>query len=154
MMIDNDFSNHFTTGINGARVTVAHEFHHSIQGGNYIFRSADTFFYELTSTAMEEFVFDDINDYYAYIPSYFRNPETPLPLTNGYNTATWDIFLRDNFDYDIIKRQWELMPSVRAMFAINTSIFEYGSSFASEYNRYGICYIHSQMKTRIQRYLC
>jgi hypothetical protein len=138
MMIDNDFSNHFTTGINGARVTVAHEFHPSIQGGNYIFRTEDTFFYEITSTAMEEFVFDDVNDYYAYIPSYFNSPETPLPLTAGYNTATWNIFLRDNFDYDIIKRQWELMPSVRAMFAINTSIFEYESSFAREYNRYGI----------------
>jgi hypothetical protein len=70
--------------------------------------------------------------------SYFNSPETPLPLTNGYNTATWNIFLRDNFDYDIIKRQWELMPSVRAMYAINTSIFEYGSSFAREFNRYGI----------------
>jgi hypothetical protein len=138
MMIDNDFSNHFTTGINGARVTVAHEFHHSIQGGNYIFRLEDTFLYEITSTAMEEFVFDDVNDYYAYISSYFRNPETPLPLTTGYNTATWNIFLRDNFDYDIIKRQWELMPSVRAMFAINTSILEHGSSFAREFNRYGI----------------
>jgi hypothetical protein len=79
-----------------------------------------------------------VNDYYAYIGSYFRNPETPLPLTNGYNTATWNIYLRDNFDYDIIKRQWELMPSARAMFAINTSIFEYGSSFAREFNRYGI----------------
>lgn len=138
MMIDNDFSNHFTTGINGARVTVAHEFHHSIQGGNYIFRTEDTFFYEITSTAMEEFVFDDVNDYYAYISSYFRNPETPLSLTTGYNTATWNIFLRDNFDYDIIKRQWELMPSVRAMIAINNSIFEYGSSFAREFNKYGI----------------
>lgn len=138
MMIDNDFTNHYTAGINGARVTVAHEFHHSIQGGNYIFRSEDTFFYELTSTAMEEFVFDDINDYYAYISSYFNNPETPLPLTNGYSTATWNIYLRDNFDYDIIKRQWELMPSVRAMFAINTSIFDYGSSFVREYNRFGI----------------
>ena len=144
MMIDNDFVGYFTTGINAARVTVAHEFHHSIQGGNYILRTSftgnedDDYFYELTSTAMEEFVFDDVNDYYAYIPSYFRNPETPLPLTVGYNTATWNIFLGDNFDYDIIKRQWELMPSVRAMFAINTSIFEYGSSFAREYNRYGI----------------
>jgi hypothetical protein len=138
MMIDNDFTNYFSSGINGARVTVAHEFHHSIQGGNYIFRQEDTYFYEITSTAMEEFVFDDINDYYAYIPSYFNSPETPLPLTNGYNTATWNIFLRDNFDYDIIKRQWELMPSAKAMFAINTSIFEYGSSFTREYNRYGI----------------
>jgi len=138
MMIDNDFLNFFSPGINGAQVTVAHEFHHSIQGGNYIFRPEDTFFYEITSTAMEEFVFDDVNDYYAYIPSYFRNPETPLPLTTGYNTATWNIFLRDNFDYDIIKRQWELMPSLRAMIAINNSIFEYESSFAIEFNRYGI----------------
>ncbi|MCH7964629.1 MAG: hypothetical protein IH852_11915 [Bacteroidetes bacterium] len=138
MMIDNDFVNYFSPGISGAQVTVAHEFHHSIQGGNYIFRSEDTFFYEITSTAMEEFVFDDVNDYYAYIPSYFNNPETPLQRTTGYNTATWNIFLRDNFDYDIIKRQWELMPSLRAMIAINNSIFEYGSSFAREFNRYGI----------------
>jgi len=138
MMIDNDFLNYFSPGINGARVTVAHEFHHSIQGGNYIFREDDTFFYEITSTAMEEFVFDDVNDYYAYIDSYFRNPETPLPLTLGYNTATWNIYLKDNFDYDIIKRQWELMTTVRAMIAINNSIFEYGSSFAREFNKYGI----------------
>ena len=138
MLIDNDFTNYYTTGINGARVTVAHEFHHSIQGGNYIFRTGDTYFYEITSTAMEEFVFDDVNDYYDYMDSYFNSPETPLPLTNGYSAATWNIYLRDNFDYDIIKRQWELMPSVRAMYAINTSIFEYGSSFAREFNRFGI----------------
>ncbi len=138
IVIDNDFLNYFSSGINGARVTVAHELHHSIQGGNYIFRSEDTFFYELTSTAMEEFVFDDVNDYYQYINSYFRSPETPLPLTLGYNVATWNIFLRDNFDYDIIKRQWELMPSVRAIIAINNSLFENGSSFAREYNKYGV----------------
>jgi len=138
MVIDNDFLNYFSSGINGARVTVAHELHHSIQGGNYIFRREDAFFYEITSTAMEEFVFDDVNDYYAYIDSYFRNPETPLQLTRGFNTATWNIFLRDNFDYDIIKRQWELMPLVRAMIAINNSLFENGTSFAREYNKYGI----------------
>ncbi|MDZ7766168.1 MAG: hypothetical protein U5K00_17400 [Melioribacteraceae bacterium] len=28
MIIDNDFDVHFTKGIDGARVTVAHEFHH------------------------------------------------------------------------------------------------------------------------------
>jgi len=138
IVIHNSFTNFFTKGLAAMRVTVAHELHHSIQMGNYILRWEDRYFHEITSTAMEEFVFDDVNDYYNYNPSYFRNPETPLPLTTGYNTATWNIFLRDNFDYDIIKRQWELMPSVRAMFAINTSIFEYGSSFSREYNRYGI----------------
>ncbi len=138
MMIDNDFFNYFSPGISGARVTVAHEFHHAIQVGNYLFREEDTFFYELTSTSMEEFVFDDINDYYAYIKSYFNSPGTPLPLTSGYNSATWNIYLRDNFGYDIIKRQWELMPSVNAIIAINNSLFENGSTFTSEFNKYGI----------------
>lgn len=139
MHIDNDFVGYYTTGINAARVTVAHEFHHAIQGGNYIFRDEDSYFYEITSTAMEEFVFDDVNDYYAYIPTYFNNPETPLPSTNGYSTATWNIFLQQHFnDYNIIKRQWELMPSTRAMNAISISLFEYESSFAREFNRYAI----------------
>ncbi|GBD89064.1 hypothetical protein BMS3Abin03_03010 [bacterium BMS3Abin03] len=137
MMIDNDFLNYYSSGINGARVTVAHEFHHSIQGGNYIFRQKDVFFYELTSTSMEEFVFDSVNDYYAYIHSYFSSLGTPLPLTTGYNSATWNIFLRDNFGYNIIKRQWELMPSVRAIIAINNSLFKVGSSFSKEFNKYG-----------------
>jgi len=138
--IHSEYGSGFSThGFNAMQVTVAHELHHAIQIGNYVNRyNLDGYYYELTSTSMEEFVFDDVNDYYAYIPSYFRNPETPLPLTTGYNTATWNVFLRDNFDYNIIKRQWELMPSVRAMVAINNSIFEYGSSFAREFNKYGI----------------
>jgi len=131
-------SNFFTKGLEAMRVTAAHEFHHAIQMGNYILRWEDLYFYELTSTAFEEFVYDDVNDYYAYMNSYFRTPETPLPQTTGYNTAAWNVYLRDNFDYDIIKRQWELMPSVRAMFAINTSLFEYESSFVKEFNRFGL----------------
>ena len=82
MVIDNDFGSQFYThGIDAARVTVAHEFHHAVQMGNYApinpsepYRNADRFFYELTSTAFEEFVFDNVNDYYAYMPAYFSNP--------------------------------------------------------------------------------
>jgi hypothetical protein len=148
MHIHNTFAGFYSSGINGARVTVAHEFHHAIQGGNYIFRLDDTYFYEITSTAMEEFVFDDVNDYYAYMGTYFRNPETSLPKTTGYNTATWNIFLQQHFnDYDIIKRQWELMPSTRAMNAISISLFEYGSSFAREFNRYGIWMYYTNYRT-------
>jgi hypothetical protein len=148
MHIHNSFAGFYSTGINGAKVTVAHEFHHAIQGGNYIFPYNDVYFYEITSTAMEEFVFDDVNDYYAYIRSYFNNPETPLPSTTGYNTATWNIFLQQHFnDYDIIKRQWELMPSTRAINAISISLFEYGSSFAREFNRYGIWMFYTNYRT-------
>ncbi len=145
MEIDNDFAGFYTTGINAARVTAAHEFHHAIQMGNYApennsspIRNSDIFFYELTSTSMEEFVFDTINDYYAYMSEYFRSPERPFPLNSGYDLAIWNIFLRDMFDYNIIKRQWELMPTLAALFAINQSIIERGSSTGLMLNEFGV----------------
>ena len=132
-------SGFYTHGIAAMQITVAHELHHAIQMGNYILRlPEDRWFHELTSTAMEEFVFDSVNDYYGYMRNYFNHPETPLPSTDGYSSAIWNIFLRDKFGYDIIKRQWEMMPSMRAMFAINNSLIEYGSSFIEEFNKFAV----------------
>ncbi len=145
MVIDNDYTGYYSTGINGARVTVAHEFHHGIQGGNYAptgsnspFRNSDVFYYEIASTAFEEFVFDDVNDYYAYMPSYFQNPETAMSLNDGYNLAIWNIYLHNNFGFDILKRQWELIPGNDALKAIAISIDENGSTFGNELNKFGI----------------
>lgn len=137
-VIDNDYQGYYSTGINGARVTVAHEFHHGIQAGNYIYRDSDLFYYEITSTAMEEFVFDDVNDYYAYMPDYFNNPTRPFLLNNGYNLAIWNIFLKERFGFDILKRQWELMPSARALNAISISLNEKGATFRNELNSFGV----------------
>jgi len=138
--IDPVFGNGFYThGLDAMRVTVAHELHHTIQIGNYTNRyDDDGFFYELTSTSMEEFVYDDVNDYYDYIDSYYNRPETPLELTDGYSAATWNIFLKAKYGYDIIRRQWELMPTMRALFAINESLFEYDFSFTKVFNEFGI----------------
>jgi hypothetical protein len=147
LVIDNDFPSgfYYTQGINAARVTVAHEFHHAIQMGNYApinpsepFRNSDRFFYEITSTAFEEFVFDDVNDYYAYMPSYFQNPETPMSLNDGYNLAIWNIFLQNNFGFEIIKNQWEQIPTKSALEAIALSIFQEGSTLGNELNKFGI----------------
>jgi hypothetical protein len=130
--------------IDAARVTVAHEFHHSIQFGSYApvegvsYRSSDTYFYELTSTSMEEFVFDDVNDYYTYMHSYFNSTYYTFPNHIGYDMAIWNIYLVQNYEFRIIKRQWELMPTQRAMIAIGNSLLENGSTFAHDYNRFGI----------------
>ena len=136
--IDNDFPGFYTTGINAARVTVAHEFHHSIQIGDYIFRSSDLYFYELTSTSMEIFVYTSIPDYVNYLTSYFYNTGTSFGNHSGYDLAIWNLYLKDNFSYGIIKRQWELMPSMRALAAINTSLTERGSSFGKEFLKFGV----------------
>jgi len=164
MVVDNDFpwyssANPPKLPINAARVTVAHEFHHGIQGGNYApagssspFRSSDVFFYELTSTAFEEFVFDDVNDYYAYMPSYFQNPETPMPLNEGYNLAIWNIYLQNNFSFDILKRQWELIPTNDALKSIALSINEKGSTLGNELNKFGIWTYFTNSRTISERY--
>lgn len=142
MVINNNYSGFYTEGINAARVTVAHEFHHSIQAGNYIYRyNLDEFFYELTSTAMEHFVYPTIKDYLQYLPYYFYNTQNSIS-TNGsnqeYALAVWNIFQKDNYGYDIIKKEWQLMPQMRAMDAINSALQSYNTSFGSAFNNFGI----------------
>jgi len=146
MVLDNDYVGYYSSGVNGARVTLAHEFHHGIQMGNYILRFEDTFIYEITSTAMEEFVYDDVNDYYAYMPSYFNNPQKAFAENDGYNLALWNIYLKENFNFSILKRQWELMPSQKAMNAISASITEAGSSFKHELNNFGVWTYHTKYR--------
>lgn len=146
MVLDNDYSaGYYSKGINGARVTAAHEFYHAIQGGNYApselnapFRNSDVFYYEMSSTAMEEFAFDYVNDYYAYMSSYFLRPEKSMPSTDGYSIAIWNIFLQKNFGFEILKRQWDLIPGNAALKAIALSLDEAGTNFGNELNRFGI----------------
>ena len=138
MEIENDFASYPTKGINAARVTVAHEFHHAIQLGNYIYRDSDLFFYELTSTSMEEFVFNTVNDYYNYLKDYFYFPNKAFAQYDGYCLAIWNIFLKDKYGYDIIKKQWELMPTMRALQAIQNTLIDEGSTLGKAYNEFGI----------------
>ena len=143
--MDNGFVGYPTTGINAAKVTAAHELHHAIQIGNYILRQPgdvtyDLYFYELTSTSMEEFVYNDVNDYYYYLKSggYFNFTDKAFGANEGYNLAIWNIFLKNKFDYGIIKRQWELMKTYRALEAIDRSLIERQSSFLEAYKEFGM----------------
>ena len=113
--IDNSFKGYYTEGINAARVTVAHEFHHAIQLGNYYVHETkdgnieDVFFYEMTSTSMEEFVYNSVNDYYAYLNTFFQNTDLSMANHSGYDYVLWNLYLQKQFGYGIIKRQWELL---------------------------------------------
>lgn len=155
IVIDNDYVGYYSSGIDGMLVTVAHEFHHSIQVGNYSvpdpnspYRDSDVYFYEITSTSMEEFVYDDVNDYYAYMSSYFQNPEVALPKQNGYNLAIWNIYLKQRFGFEILKQQWELIPSINAIMSINNTILNAGSSFPGELNKFGIWTYFTNVRAR------
>jgi len=143
--LDNSFSGYPTTGILAAKVTAAHELHHAIQIGNYILRQTETeiidlYFYELTSTSMEEFVYNEINDYYYYFKTggYFNFTDKAFASNEGYNLAVWNIFLKDKFNYNVFRRQWELMKSYRALESINRSLIEVQSSFLEAYKEFGL----------------
>lgn len=152
--MDNSFSGYPTTGILAAKVTAAHELHHAIQIGNYILRETDTeiydlYFYELTSTSMEEFVYDEINDYYYYFKTggYFNFTDKAFASNEGYNLAIWNIFLKDKFNYDVIRRQWELMRTYRALEAIDRSLIEKQSSFLEAYKEFGLWTFYTNYRT-------
>jgi len=145
IVIDNNYVGYYSSGINGMLVTVAHEFHHSIQIGNYAvlnssspYRNSDLFLYELTSTSMEEFVYNDVNDYYAYMSSYFSNPDKALPLQNGYNICIWNLYLKERFGYEVIRMQWEMIPTLEAIRSIENSLAQNGSSLKEELNNFGV----------------
>ncbi len=149
IQIDNDFASnegYYTYGIEAAKATAAHEFHHSVQMGNYILNLEDRYYYELTSTAMEETVFDDVNDYYFSIPSFFNHTERSFVKHNGYDLALWNIYLRQKFGGkapnkgdEIIKRSWELMAKPndnRAIVAIAKALNEFGYSLKDEFREF------------------
>jgi hypothetical protein len=136
--MDNDFAGFYTTGLKAAMVTAAHEFHHAIQMGNYVLRYADSFFHELSSTAMEEFVFPDINDYLGYLDSYYDEPWFSISSYSGYNLAPLHLMLKEKFGFDLLKRQWEIFIRDRAVEAIANSLTEAGSSAVLELSQFGL----------------
>ena len=142
--IDNDFNNgHFTRGVPGAQVTIAHEYLHAIQFGYRTFETNDEiFYYELSSIWMEDVVYDDVNDYYQYLPGYFQVRNSPFNQFTFSNLgeAIWNHFLEQKFeDPALLRRPWEIMESdVLAMEAIDRSLRERGSTFADELAQFAI----------------
>jgi len=154
IVIDDDYSGFYSAGFEGMWVTVAHEFHHGIQIGNYIFREEDIFFYEITSTSMEEFVYDSVNDYYAYMPTYFNNTSVSFGNTQGYELAIWNIFLDKKFTHNMIKRQWELLPEMRALNAMNATFIHpaYGLTFRDVFREFGVWIFFTKYRAKQNEY--
>ncbi|MCP4704993.1 MAG: hypothetical protein GY865_10310 [candidate division Zixibacteria bacterium] len=135
LVLDNDYNFYpyneyngdprdFDRRLDAVRVTAAHEFFHAVhfgmdwtewEGDDAMF--ARIYWWEMTAVWMEEMMYDDINDYYGYLPSFFelpwiglRNFNTsayPLAL-HPYGAAVFPIFLTERWgDPTIVRRIWE-----------------------------------------------
>jgi hypothetical protein len=126
--IENDFSEgFFTHGYEALRVTCGHEFFHAIQF-SYIFRDSDVWYYELSSTWMEDVTYDSVNDYFAYLNGYFDSPSTSLDETDGYSAAHWNHMIEKKYGRSAIRKSWENMTTRGALTAIDDAIKSVSSS--------------------------
>lgn len=137
--IDNDYFRFFSPGMAGLKVTVAHEFHHAIQLASYGAWMSDYYFLEITSTWMEDVVYDDVNDYYQYLKSpsssprgQFSSPDIGFTQSDGlieYSRAIWGKFIEERFSRNLMRRAWEFIRQAPALGAMDLALTEVGRSF-------------------------
>ena len=107
-------------------VTAAHEFHHASQWSYDAFESEERveagslrafpWWLEVSATAMEEIVYDHVNDYYGYLPFWFNNPNVSLRAFSNaasvdglhpYASCIWALYLTERYEPAIIREIWE-----------------------------------------------
>ena len=156
--IDNDFQAVRTKGIEGLKVTAAHEFFHAVQLGSYgVWHkesdpedfSQDFYFYELSAVWMEDIVFPSVKDYLFDLPAYFELPTlaggfrdlqgrslsfaTFNFIFQGYERALWAHFLAKRFGRPVIRQTWEAIRTAPFLKSMDDVLNSFRTSFADEY---------------------
>lgn len=153
IVIDNDYFRNRTPGLNGLRVTAAHEFHHAIQLGAYGVwntpTSSDFYFYELTSSWIEDVAYPEINDYRFDAPAYFtrfRDAQgRSLAFTffsqlsfPGYERAVWAYYLAKRYGDGIVREIWEGMKTQPFLSSLHNVLQKRGTDIATEYATFSV----------------
>ena len=132
IQIDNDFTDNIyqTRGLDGLRVTAAHEFFHAIQFAYYAPFDA-AWWQELTATWMEDVIYDDINDYYQYQTFFFQDPGTslddsPFVGLQPFAASVFAHHLEQVYGINTIRDTWESLgtrtPSTYEIEDIDTAL--------------------------------
>ena len=136
MEIDNDFLGYETRGLDGLRVTAAHEFHHMVQLGTYGLWLNDRWMHEMSSTYFEEAAYPHINDYFQYIRTFMRSTERTFwswgADGDGYELVLWPMHLATKYDRTIVRDVWTGMRQVEPMTAMRDVIQARGGDMAAD----------------------
>ena len=140
IVLNINFAKTYTKSPEAERVTAAHEFFHMIQLG-YNFRDEEVYFMELSSTWMEDKVYDDINDYYQYLGiqynksvlGFFDRTNVPFTEEDGwheYGLSIWLHFLEKHFyDTQIVQTIWDRFVASPAIEATDIVLRQKGNTF-------------------------
>jgi len=148
--IDNNFFGVRTPGMDGLRITAAHEFHHAVQIGSYGYWTNvpenDFYFYELTSVWMERVAYGSIRDYYFDLPKYlerFRDSQNrSLSFTSytmeypGYERSIWGQYLSKRFGKDIMRQVWTGVIMDPVLVSTGKVLQRYGTSLELEFAQF------------------
>jgi hypothetical protein len=139
----------YSTGLAGLKVTAAHEFNHAIQLGYNADYFNNIYFMEMTSTWLEDYVYDDVNDYVFYLNSFFRylftqkNRQYPASISftsaddlDPYANCLYNHMLEKQYGPEIIVDIWGKIIQHSALYAINEELESRNSSFAESQNQY------------------
>ncbi len=127
--------------LDAMKVTVAHEFFHAVHFGYDALDTDDRWWMEISSVWMENTVYDDVDDYIAYLPSFFNDPGIPLDEFNGrheYGSGIWAMFLDQKYGVDIVRSIWEYCVTTKALQAAQTALADRGSSLAEAFQLFTV----------------
>ena len=171
--IDNDYEDdsYIVKGIDAMKVTTLHEFFHVVQFDYRCGTGGDGYFYELSSTWIEDLGYPDINDYLNFLNSstssnYYKNPSIDFDDTNGYSLALFGHYLSTQFeqnvsisyeselDSKIMNRIWGRMSTgnISAISSIDYILDSLGSSFADAWLDFNIKNLYNQIDESMYYY--
>ncbi len=121
--LDNDYQGipaYRDRPLDAVRVTLAHELFHLVQFGidatEYDLQPQPNpvrrYWMEMSAVWMEELLYDDINDYYSYLPTFFSFPRASLQRFSSfadprpYGAAIFVLYLEALYGRDIVREIW------------------------------------------------
>ena len=143
LVMDNDYAGIYpTAGAEGLKVTAAHEFFHAVQFAYDTLE--ERFFMEISSTWMEDVVYDDINDYYYYIEnsgSIFNRPHKSLTTFDGlfeYSACVWNHYLARRHGPDLIRQIWQGCVHDAVLNATEEALHARGSGLSEALHEFAV----------------
>ncbi|MDP6755975.1 MAG: hypothetical protein QF769_07600, partial [Candidatus Marinimicrobia bacterium] len=130
------------TELENIQVTAVHEFFHAIQFGYNCYE--EFWFMEASATWSEDELYNDINDFYRYIPTFFANPDDAIGTegTFMYGTCILFQYIDEHLGrLEMIRSCWDYSrefanPSTDISFkAINAALQDNNSSIESAVNQ-------------------
>lgn len=127
------FKAYFTTGWEAMKITIAHEYHHSIQSVMGIEENSSWTMTEMTSVFMEKRIFEESLDYVQYVNQLFGNLHNLYfgkddPFV-GYSHSIFAQYIYENYGDTPILRLWQMIgEGTNGYFALDDALQEQGSS--------------------------